>query len=639
MKKGIKIGIALFLTVALVASGAVLLWNPAAAQAQQTLKIASPSDPVTLDPYDSWDSASNDIILNIYDTLVMYVPSTLDFRPGLAAGWQVMPNGTMIIFNIRQNVTFHNGDPMTPWDVWWSIERALPLDHRSAAFNATLANATWNPNKYNWSELDKDRKSGIWHVWDPIINVTVADVGFNASVDYTGENATAGDGWNEIVVEFSSAFSPGLSFFSYAGLSIVNPDVAISLGPTNMQFAPVGAGTGPYKFVEWVTNSHVKLEYNPDYWGTVPSIPNVEFRTIPEATTRTLSLQTGDVHLLYPEAADFYTFQADPNIETWQEAGLGTRYLGFNVRQNITNQRAAGALSDPIVREALSYAVNYDEILLGEEFNNGLATRMLGPMVPTIPWAYIENISQVNETSKAPYNIIPNFNITRANEILDNAGITDVDGDGIRDYKGWTNSSDDMVFRYGYNIGNAVREAIGELLYASFSEINVSIVIEGRTWDQFLAAMTTGELDLFFIGWGPDYIDPDTYFYPLFHSDFIGTYGNAAGVNDTKIDNLLEQGRTETNQTIRAEIYKNLTLILVDAFPWAWCYIPDNAYAWRAELDGFTHSPFLQMDDLELCSLGAAPAVGIPIEIIAIAVGVVVVIAIIGGVIYYKRSA
>jgi peptide/nickel transport system substrate-binding protein len=651
MKKGVKISLALILALTLAASGLVLL-APTTAQAQQTLKIAQWSDPVTIDPYDSWDSGSNDIVVNVYDQLVMYVPSTLNFRPGLAAGWQILENSS-IVFNIRQNVTFHNGKPLVPWDVWWSIERALPiywvekpdpLDNttwylvygRSTEFNATLADSTFNPGGWQWSEALLNRISGVWDLWSPILNVRVADVGFNGSLTYTGDNATAGDGWDEVVVDFRSPFAPGLSFFSYAGMSIVNPNLTSSLGPTTMQFAPVGAGTGPYSFDEWVTNSHVTLLANDDYWGTTPSIPEVQFLTITQATTRTLALQTGDIHLSYPEPADFFDFVANPDVGTWQEGGLGTRYLGFNTRQNITNGRVDGALSDPAVREALSYAVNYDEILLGEEFNNGLASRMLGPMVPSIPWAYNSSLAQVNETGGT----IPNYNITRANELMDAAGWKDIDGDFIRDYRGWTNDSDDMVFRYGYNIGNAVREAVGELIFSDFLLCNISVEVTGRVWSQHLLAMTTGELDMFFIGWGPDYIDPDTYFYPLFHSVFIGTYGNAAGVNNTQIDQWLTDGRTETNQTTRAEIYNNLTNWLLDFKPWAWCYLPDNTYAWRIELTGFAHSPLLQMDDLELCELGAAPpSGGIPLEIIAVVVGVVIAVVVIGGVVYWRSGA
>ncbi len=633
MKKSVKYSLALVLMLSLAASGIIIL-SPIKAQAvTTTLKIAQGGDPITLDPYDSWDSASNDVILNIYDQLVMYVPSTLQFRPGLAVGWQILPN-TTIIFNIRRNVTFHNGDPMTPYDVWWSLQRVLPLYLRSALFNSSyINNATANPHHWNWSEYDGDRESFVWLLFEPVKDIRMADIGFWGNTTFTGENATAGDGWDEIVVEFSEPFAPGLSLFSYAATSIVNWKVATELGPHGMKFAPVGAGTGPFKFNSWILNYKVVLDKWENYWGQVPHVDRVEFQTILSASSRTLAIKTGMVDLLYPESADWYDLKSDPNIETWQEAGLGTRYISFQCLQNVTG-RMFGILSNTTVRKALSYAINYDEIINGELFLNGLATRMTQPVVPAIEWAYNSSIKPEDEGG-----ILPIYNITKANEILDSLGIVDVDGDGIRDIKGWTNSSDDFKLIYGYNIGNAVRERVGTLLKDSFAQIGVDLEIQGDEWSVFLYdKIVNGAYDIWMLGWGPDYIDPDTYFYPLFHSKFIWST-NGAGVNISSVDTMLEQARAETNQTIRAQLYKNVTNILINEYVWAWCYIPDNLYAWRTTVTGFKHSPLDQMDDLEYVEITPSAGAGIPVEVIAIIVGVVVAVAVIGGIAYWRKGA
>lgn len=631
MKKSVKYSLALVLVLSLAAGGIALLPPTNAQAVTTTLKIAQNGDPITMDPYDSWDSGSNDILLNVYDQLVMYVPSTLNFTPGLAVGWQILPN-TTIIFNVRHNVTFHNGDPMTPYDVWWSLQRALPVDLRSPLFNSTyIDNATANPNHWNWSEYQGDRVSGVEILLTEIKDIRMADIGFWGNTTFTGDNATAGDGWDEVIVEFNTAFAPGLSLFSYTSTSIVNWRVATQLGPHDMQFAPVGAGTGPFKFNSWVLNYRVLLDKWDNYWGQVAYVDHVEFQTILTASSRTLAIQTGAVHLLYPEASDWNTLKADPNIETWQEAGLGTRYIGFNCRQNVTG-RMFGILSNATVRKAISYAINYDEILNGELFLNGLASRMTQPNVPALSWAYnftLDNLSN---------GVIPIYNLTMANETLNSLGIMDVDDDGIRDIMGWTNATDDFTLIYGYNTGNAIRENVGTMLRDDLEKIGVKLDVQGVVWGQFLDGISTGQWDLFMVGWGPDYIDPDTYFYPLFHSSFIGSYGNGAGVNNTNVDAWLDAARTEVNQTKRAEYYLNTTDILVSEYVWAWLYIPDNTYAWRTSVSGFKHSPLLQMDDLEFVQL-TPTAGGIPIEIIAVVVGVVVAVVVIGGVAYWRKGA
>ncbi|MEM2110041.1 MAG: ABC transporter substrate-binding protein [Candidatus Odinarchaeota archaeon] len=629
MKKSVKYSLALVLVFSLAASGIILL-SPSKAQAvETTLKIAQAGDPITLDPYDSWDSASNDVIVNIYDTLVMYVPSTLNFRPGLAVGWQMLPN-TTIIFNIRRNVTFHNGDPMTPYDVWWSLQRALPVELRSALFNSTyINNATANPHGYRWCEEDGDRESYVWLLLESVKDIRMADIGFWDNTTYTGDNATAGDGWDEIVVEFSEPFAPGLSLFSYASTSIVNWKVATALGPHDMKFAPVGAGTGPFAFKSWVLNYKVTLDKWPNYWGQVAHVDHVEYQSILSASSRTLAITTGMVDLLYPEAGDWPTLKADPNIVTWQEAGLGTRYIGFQCMQNVTG-RMNGIMSNSTFRKALSYAINYDEIINGEQFLNGLGTRLTQPVVPAISWAYNSSIKPENEGGILPY-----YNLTKANEILDSMGLVDSDSNGFRNI----NSTHDIKLIYGYNKGNALRERVGYLLQDAFAEIGIDLDIQGDTWEIFLYdKLVSGAYDLWMLGWGPDYIDPDTYFYPLFHSDFIWST-NAAGVNSSTVDYLLKSARSETNQTIRAQMYKNATNILINEYVWGWCYIPDNTYAWRTTISGFTHSPLLEFDDLEYVVKTAGAGAGIPLEVVGVVIGVIVAVAVIGSIAYWRKGA
>lgn len=512
-------------------------------------------------------------------------------------------------------------------------------------FNSTyINNATANPHGYQWAEL-VDRESWVWLLYENIKDIRMADIGFWGNTTYTGTNATAGDGWAEIVVEFDAPFAPGLSLFSYAATSIVNWRVATELGPTGMKFAPVGAGTGPFSFNSWILNYKVVLDKWPNYWGQVAHVDHVEYQTILSASSRTLAITTGLVDLLYPEAGDWYTLKDDPNIETWQEAGLGTRYIGFQCMQNITG-RMFGILSNSTVRKALSYAINYDEIINGEQFLNGLGTRLTQPVVPAIEWAYNSSIKPENEGGILPY-----YNLTIANETLNSLGLLDVDGDGIRDINGWaSNSTDDFTLIYGYNIGNALRERVGYLLQDAFAQIGVNLVVQGDPWDVFLyTKLAAGDYDLWFLGWGPDYIDPDTYFYPLFHSSFGAVYDtssgeyiwgtNAAGVNISTVDYLLDAARSETNQTIRAEMYMNATNILINEYVWGWCYIPDNTYAWRTTISGFTHSPLLQFDDLEYVVKTAGAGAGIPIEIIGVVIGVIVAVAVIGGIAYWRKGA
>jgi peptide/nickel transport system substrate-binding protein len=83
-------------------------------------------EPETLDPALDYETAGGNVIFNVYDTLVWYNKgSASEFTPSLATSWDVSADGTTYTFHIRDGVTFHNGDPMTPSDVAYSFQRGL----------------------------------------------------------------------------------------------------------------------------------------------------------------------------------------------------------------------------------------------------------------------------------------------------------------------------------------------------------------------------------------------------------------------------------------------------------------------------------------------------------------------------------
>ena len=92
----------------------------------ETLTYATIGDALTLDPALSYDTASGEVIQNIYETLVFYDGEATDkFVGQLAESWEISEDGTVWTFHIREGVKFHEGQTLTPTDVAYSFQRGL----------------------------------------------------------------------------------------------------------------------------------------------------------------------------------------------------------------------------------------------------------------------------------------------------------------------------------------------------------------------------------------------------------------------------------------------------------------------------------------------------------------------------------
>ncbi|MHA1332902.1 MAG: ABC transporter substrate-binding protein [Candidatus Odinarchaeia archaeon] len=619
--KGAHLALAVFLVTILTSSTLLITIANAQQDSSKEIKISTYGPILSLDPYESYYPADLEVYCNLYDQLVMYEPFTINLTPGLASGWQLSENGTVLIFNIRRNVTFHNGDPLTPYDVWWSLERALPPSKRSAEFNSST--------QYSWEGIP-GVTSGLFSLYSVIKSIKLMDIGFNDSLSYTGEKAVQGDGWNECVVEFEFPFAPAVDLFAFPGLSIVSYNVAESLGPEQMRTSPVGAGTGPFKFSEY-TAAQLELVKNSEYWGEKPKVDKLIWLFTIDPSEALLSLINNEVQIIIPQPVEIESIQDDSNLVAKIYSGLSTRYIGFNCQQNVTTSRAGGALSDVIVRKALSYAIPYDDILNSETLFNGMAERLIGPLPPVLP-EYDENI---NSTGYAPY-----YDINKANEILDNAGITDVDGDSIRDYKGLADDpSDDMVFYFGYISGSTLAENLYNILKNEFAKLNISLAPLPRSVGEYYSLLFDGQVDIFYYGWGADYVDPDTFLYGPFYSENIPPDGyNLFFYNNSQVDSLIESARITLNETLRNQEYEEVQQLLLEDYPCVWLAAPSVIYGFRAEISGFEGNPRYLLDHLEYADIEAQQPLTIGLEITVALIAAIAAIVVAGIVAYYRSG-
>lgn len=214
-----------------------------AAQSEDRLVYVTSAEVNTYDPKDNSDWHSG--VFDVYETLTRLNAETGEIEPRLALSWERL-EPTVWRFVLREDVTFHNGEPFTAEAVEVSFTRLAQPDALNQFYAGPLAEA---------------------HAVD----------------DYTVDVVTS---------EPDPTF-PHRAIFLFVGapqwLQTASAD----------EIATTAVGTGPYKLAEWIKGQHTLLQRNDDYWGTPASIPEIEIVVRPEAVVRANMVAVGEADIAY----------------------------------------------------------------------------------------------------------------------------------------------------------------------------------------------------------------------------------------------------------------------------------------------------------------------------------------------------
>jgi len=477
-----------------------------------TLVRAMTSEPATIDPQGAPSSGLSLVLPYLFDTLVV---RDVDNRllPALAEKWEVASDGKTISMTLRSGVTFHDGSPLTADAVRLTFERFK----------------------------QKGVKSPIYGGIQQIAGIEV------------GDDLTVRFSFKEPAANFWSTIS-----MPYAGI----------LSPASMEKAATDeqaqlVGTGPFILGEWQAGQSITLLRNEAYaWGSeltenrgAPHLEQFVFKVIPDAATQLAALQAGEVDVIFINNPDHLAKLKQESSIRLEEAVLNSLiYLGFNT--------AKAPFDDPKVRQALSYAVNKDEIL--ELALGGVGIRAFAPLPPTLPGF---------DASLAQHELV--YDPARAQALLAEAGFT-----GGSD-AAWTREGQALTGVL-LTSNRAPNDAIASLLQSQLKAIGVPVEIQQLDSKAVMEATTAGKFDLLL--WRYDWNDPDALNIYL-GSDRVGSTNRVAYSNPT-VDALLAQGARELDEAGRSGLYVEAQkLILADA-PWQPLYVPLDVVAMSARVDG-----------------------------------------------------
>lgn len=295
---------------------------PAQDDGRKVLTIAQGGDITTFDMQNHNNGVTGAVLGNFSHGLVERADEDNSWVCVLAESYETIDDSTWE-FKLRDDVTWHNGDPFTAADVKWTLERV--------ATDESLAEN---------------------HIFSVIKEVQVVD-------DYTVRIITDGP------------YPTMLSLLSKNGSQMMPSKYIEENGLDYYLENPIGCG--PYKFKEWVKDDVVVLERYDDYFGGTPYWDEVRFRAIPEASTRVAELLTGNVDIIVNVPTNEWE-RIDEGENTEMVLGNGTRIYNVIMKWDSTPTQ------NKQVREAVAYALDAQTII--DTVLKGAGTPLLYPHCP-----------------------------------------------------------------------------------------------------------------------------------------------------------------------------------------------------------------------------------------------------------------
>jgi ABC-type transport system substrate-binding protein len=550
-KKNIAI---LILAIALVASGIgnIILALPPiqlGAPVSRNFVVGTGSGPLDLDPVQSWDSASNDVIEQVCEGLFMYNLSDPDLGivPRLAADygtWDV--TGTHFTVILRTGVKFHDGTRFNASSVVFTFERINYFINASGMpwiLNETISQI------HSLYEFPNGTT-----ILDPVEPVTINSQ-YNVTINLRAPYAVF-----EKLICYVTAFmlspasTPKFEYISTAYGRII--------------------GTGPFVYDYYVADTEVKFHRWNNYWRALPFFEEVTYAIIEDSVTRNNAMLGHTIdYLLGSEASLFPTFDADVTI-THRAGGRALSYYYLGMNNNLINRTW---------RQAISWAINYTYII--DELQQGTVYRSNGPLAPDFP-GYNESIKAATWDLAHARTIVQSMGFATGLTADNTTTGTNADAWKALSLQSWN---------YSYNTDNNFRADLFPLLENNLDLIGINVIDQPMSWADFIyrayGYMEPGGYDslmLYWIGWGPDYLEPFNMIAPLFSNK---STSDSAQYYNAEVEQWLEEVLVETDAGARDILYSKILHQIVEIdMPHAFGYHPYQHSVHSANIRGVSYN-------------------------------------------------
>jgi peptide/nickel transport system substrate-binding protein len=455
---------------------------PAPPEPEGTLTMALSTFPNSIDRPQAAERQASNTSQQMWDSL-LWVNEEGELEPALAESYEISEDGTEYTFYLRDDVVFHNGEPFNADSVVLTWERAANADYEYSYYFT---------NAESVEKID----------------------------DYTVKVTTP---------EPDALFLRLMSDY----WAMIPPKYYEEVGEEGFVEHPIG--TGPFMFVEWVKGDHITMEANPNYWREgLPKVKNLVFRPIPESSTRVAAIQTGEVDVVGRlSSEEAQSLLGVPNVKVIRYPSTRIYYIAFNNLTTGVDQPT----EDPLVRQAMNYAVDVDAII--DALFDGFAQRATG---------YVAE-------GEMGYGVVEPFSYDpeKAKELLAEAGYPD----GFE--------MDFACPAGAYIFFEQVCEAVQGYLADVGIETNLEIMESGQYWD----------------------LEAEKQLPPLFGDSWSSTLGEAynrllgaldgwdasySSWSDPVIDDYLDQIAQAIDFEERKKLYEDLQVYMQENPPFIYLY-------------------------------------------------------------------
>jgi len=463
----------------------------------------------TITPLVSTDAYASNIQSYVLESLITRNPDNLEWEGLIAKSWKVSEDGLVINFQLRDDVSFSDGESLTAEDVVFT-------------FDFIMTEAIQAPRDRAYLEKIKNVKA---------------------------------NGKYEVVFTFKEPYFEALSLAG--GMSILPKHFYATYLKEPQKFNESKGlllGSGPYKLIDpknWTPDKgNIELVRNERYWGDVqPSYNRILWKIIQNDSARLTTYRNGDIDTYSARPVEYQELKKDAQIIAKSQSFeymppvVGYSYIGWN-------QQRAGKptrFADKRVRQAMTYLTDVNRI------------------IKDVFLDYAEPaVSPFGETSKQHDNTLQPFafNLDKAKELLKEAGYEDRNSDGVlEDEAGMP-----FEFKLTYLESNEDTKRMVLLLKDLYARAGVRLIPFPQEWPVMLENLDKKDFEAITLGWTSGI---ETDLYQIFHSNqAISNGDNYISYKNPALDKLIVEARRTVDEGKRMPLWQQAERILYEDQPY-----------------------------------------------------------------------
>ncbi|ONI39620.1 peptide ABC transporter [Candidatus Epulonipiscium fishelsonii] len=493
--------------------------------ATETEKTAAPAEDVAqemtfvlsnlpdgLDPGITNNSFSKYVLFNAFEGLVTYDQNG-SLVPGLANDWSISEDGRTYTFNLRPDLKWSDGTPLTASDFVYSILR-VATPETTAQYVNMVTDYIVNAQEYYEGKIDAE-EVGVKAVDDSTLEITIK--------------------------EPLSYYIDILSMWVY---SPVQQATVEANGEAWSTKAETYVSNGPFKVTEMSMSENVVLEKNENYWNAENvQLEKINFRYILDTSTALTAYETGEVDgIVSIPSTDYARLRAeDKGVKSYPSYGT--------VFHLINNAKAP--YDNPKVREALNLALDRQLII-----DNVIQVDAQPAYSFLSPGYKVDGVDITDD--RGTFGMSPSAEIEKAQQALADAG--------------YPNGEDFPALELSYYSDDTVKKVVEAMAQMWETNLNIDVEITSNEWVLFYESVQAGDYDVAAMGWSADYFHPMS-FMPLLKT---GDSTNTSWYSNPEYDALVDQIRAESDPNKVAELVKQADIMVSSDYPMVPLYYKSN---------------------------------------------------------------